>query len=138
MKKKPRLVFISHSGSDTWVAKQIAREISTCGAEPFLDEAAINVGSDFEKDILEFLQKAHELVVLLTPWAMGRPYVWAEVGAAWGRQIPIVVLLLGMKASELQGRPEVPVFLKKRNMIELNEIAKYLSELKGRANGGSK
>jgi hypothetical protein len=93
---KKRLVFLSHSAKDTWVAKQIAREISECGATPFLDEAEIEVGSDFEEDILGFLEKAHELVVLLTPWALERPYVWAELGAAWGRRIPIIVLLHGL------------------------------------------
>src|SRR6266516_1746355 len=95
-----RLVFISHSSRDTWVAKQIAREVENCGATPFLDEAEIEVGADFEEDILDFLERAHELVVLLTPWALERPYVWAEIGAAWGGRIPIVALLLGITATE--------------------------------------
>ncbi len=76
-----RLVFLSHSSRDTWVAKQIAREMSACGAEPFLDEAHIETGAEFEDAILKFLSKAHELVVLLTPWALDRPYIWAEIGA---------------------------------------------------------
>jgi hypothetical protein len=37
--KTERLVFVSHSGQDTWVAKQIAREVAACGATPFLDES---------------------------------------------------------------------------------------------------
>jgi hypothetical protein len=49
-----RLVFVSHSGVDTWVAKQIAREIEACGAKPFLDEAEIDAGADFEEDIRRF------------------------------------------------------------------------------------
>ena len=49
-KKIKRLVFLSHSAKDTWIAKQIAREISACGAIPFLDEAEIDVGADFEVD----------------------------------------------------------------------------------------
>ncbi len=56
--KKKRLVFVSHSARDTWVARQIAREIAECGAEPFLDEAEIEVGEDFEEEILAFLDKA--------------------------------------------------------------------------------
>lgn len=36
-----RLVFVSHSGADTWVARQIAREIAECGAVPFLDGVPI-------------------------------------------------------------------------------------------------
>jgi len=34
-----RFVFISHCGEDTWVAKQIAREVNRRGAIPFLDES---------------------------------------------------------------------------------------------------
>ena len=130
-----RLVFVSHSGTDTWVAKQIAREIGACGATPFLDEAQIDVGADFEEDILAFLEKAHELVVLLTPWALERPYVWAELGAAWGRRIPIVGLLHGITAAELQSRPGIPILLKKRDLLALNEIETYLSQLRTRVTG---
>jgi TIR domain len=61
------LIFVSHSGQDTWVAKQIAREIEMCGAKPFLDEAEIDAGADFEEDIRKFLERADELIVLLRP-----------------------------------------------------------------------
>jgi hypothetical protein len=132
---RERFVFVSHSGADTWVAKQIAREIGACGAVPFLDEAQIDVGADFEEDILTFLEKADELVVLITPWALERPYVWAELGAAWGRRIPIVGLLLGLSAAELQSRPGVPILLKKRDLLPLNQIDVYLGQLRGRVGG---
>ena len=88
-----RLVFVSHSGEDTWVARQIAREISLKGAKPFLDEADIDVGSEFEEGIRNFLDAADEMLVLFTPWAFDRPYVWAEIGAAWIRRIPIYCCL---------------------------------------------
>jgi len=127
-----RLVFVSHSGEDTWVARQIAREIEACGAKPFLDEAEIDAGADFEEDIRKFLEHAHELVVLLTPWALERAYVWIELGAAWGRRIPIVALLLGITPGELQNRPGVPVLLKKRDLLRLNDIEAYLKQLRGR------
>ena len=130
--KKKRLVFVSHSARDTWVARQIANEISKCGALPFLDEAEIEIGADFEEEILSFLDRADELVVLMTPWALDRPYVLAELGAAWSRRIPIVILLQGMTPGEFQSRPGVPVFLKKRNMVDLNAIEKYLAELRKR------
>ncbi|HSY90197.1 MAG TPA: toll/interleukin-1 receptor domain-containing protein [Candidatus Binatus sp.] len=129
---RKRLVFVSHSSRDTWVAKQIAREITACGAAPFLDEAHIETGAEFEDAILAFLSKAHELVVLLTPWALDRPYIWAEIGAAWGRRIPIVVILHGITPQDLQSRPGMPVFIKKRNLIDLNDIGTYLKELRSR------
>lgn len=132
-----RLVFISHSGTDTWVAKQIAREVSNCGAEPFLDEADIDAGSDFEEDILAFLERAHELVVLLTPWALDRPYIWAELGAAWGRRIPIVALLHGITPAELQSKSNIPIFIKKRDLLLLNDIETYFEQLRARVRNHS-
>lgn len=132
-KQNRPLVFVSHSGTDTWIAKQIAREIKECGGDPFLAEADVDVGAEFEDRILEFLARADELVVLITPWALERPYVWAELGAAWGRRIPIVGLLLGMTAGELQSRPEVPVLLKKRDLLSLNDIDVYFAQLRDRS-----
>ncbi|MCI0486071.1 MAG: toll/interleukin-1 receptor domain-containing protein [Blastocatellia bacterium] len=128
-----RLIFISHSSKDTWVARQIAREVSLCGATPFLDEADVEVGEDFEEKILGFLEQAHELLVLLTPWALDRPYVWAELGAAWGRRIHIVGILHGMTPTEFQSRPGIPVFIKKRDLLDINDIDLYLQQLKARA-----
>lgn len=126
-------VFVSHAGSDTWVARQIARGIKGCGATPFLDGAEIQAGQDFESEILAFLNKAHELVVLLTPWALERPYVWAELGAAWARKIPIVALLHGVSPSDLQSRPGAPVFLKSKNCLTLNDADSYFVELRKRS-----
>jgi len=54
-----------------WGAKQIAREVEARGAPPFLDEAQVDAGADFEED--------------LTPWALDRPYVWAEIGGSESR-----------------------------------------------------
>ena len=126
------MVFVSHSAMDTWIARQIARGIGRCGAKAFLDEAEIDVGVDFEEEILDFLEKADELVVLMTPWALERPYVWAELGAAWSRRIPIIILLLGMTPGEFQSKPGIPVFLKKRNLVDLNGIEEYFAELRKR------
>jgi TIR domain-containing protein len=126
---KSRFVFVSHAGEDTWVARQIAREISAVGAHPFLDEADVDVGAEFEEDIRQFLEKADELLVLFTPWALKRPYVWAEIGAAWIRRIPIIVVLHGLLPKDLHANPNAPVFLKKRDIIRLNDIGQYFEQL---------
>ncbi len=127
-----RLIFISHSVKDTWIARKIAQEVSACGAVPFLDEDAVEIGDDFEEKILTSLNQADELLVLLTPWALGRPYVWAELGVAWGRKIPIIVVLHGLSVQELQAKTDVPVFLRKRDMIDINELDDYFLQLKAR------
>ena len=54
-----QLVFISHGGEDTWIAKQIARGISERGGRPFLDQADIAIGANFEDEIRRFLGEAH-------------------------------------------------------------------------------
>jgi hypothetical protein len=123
------LVFVSHGSRDTWVASRIADAIRNSGAVPFLDEAEIQIGADFEEKILQFLAEAHELVVLFTPWSLDRPYVWSELGAAWIRRIPIVVVLHGITPVEFQTRPGAPTYLKKRDIVELNEIPQYFTEL---------
>ena len=110
--------------------------ISSRGAQPFLDEADVDVGAEFEEDIREFLDKADELVVLFTPWALERPYVWAEIGAAWIRRIPIVVVLHGLTPKEFQAQPNTPVFLKKRDIIRLNDIDQYFNQLGARVSFG--
>jgi hypothetical protein len=132
MPPRKRLVFISHSGVDTWVAKQIAREISACGAVPFLDEADIEKGEIFEEEIRNFLNQADELLVLLTPWALQRPYIWSEVGVAWGRKLPIIGVLHGITAAELQLKPGIPVYLKADNLLEINDLELYFAQLKKR------
>jgi hypothetical protein len=58
--------------------------------------------------------------------------VWAELGAAWGRQLPIVGLLHGISTQELQEKPGVPILLKKRNLLPLNDAEIYFSQLKER------
>ena len=128
------ITFISHSSEDSWIAKKLSVDFGKAGAETFLDEAQIAVGANFESDKLSALRKADELVVLITPWALSRPYVWLEIGAAWYKGIPIIVLLLGMTASEFQEKANIPVELKKRNLIKLNDVVRYVVELTERVN----
>lgn len=129
------LTFISHSSEDTWIAKKLSLDCGSTGAKTFLDEAQIAVGANFEDDILTALRNANELVVLITPWALQRSYVWLEIGAAWFKGIPIIVLLLGVSASEFQEKATVPVALKQRNLLPLNNVDRYIMELTARVNG---
>ena len=125
-------MFVSHAGDDTWIAKQIARCITEAGARPFLDEADVEVGAEFEDDIRAFLDQAHELLVLITPQSLTRPYVWAEIGAAWIRRIPIIVVVHGLSPADFHALPSAPIFLKKRDVIRLNDVDLYFRQLSER------
>jgi hypothetical protein len=124
-------VFISHSGLDKWVAKQISSNIRRRGANAFLDTDEIEVGSNFGKIIFNFLNKANELLVLFTPWAIESPYVWFELGGAWSRpqQIRISVVLHGVSPRDFLAQPDIPSFLKSSLFIELNNIGIYFKQL---------
>jgi hypothetical protein len=126
------LVVVSHHGKDAWVAKQIAREVKDRGAAVFLAEMDSQLGPDYEEQLLDALNQANELVVLLTPWALRRAYVWAELGVAWGRHIPIIGLLLGPTVEGVQAMANVPLFLKRAGLLELNDIDRYLSQMSRR------
>ncbi len=41
-----------------------------------------------------------------------------------------MVVLYGMSAAELQSRPEVPIFLKKRDLLNINDIEVYFEQLR--------
>jgi len=127
-----RKVFISHSGTDTWIAKQLAREIRSCGAQTFLDEEQIEAGADFEEEILKSLETSQELLLLLTPWSKERPYVWIELGAAMANRLYIVAILHGLTPKQVQSDTNMVVFLKKKTLIEINDIQEYFTQLKRR------
>jgi hypothetical protein len=126
------MVFISHAGSDTWVANKLAQSIEEKGATTFLDEAHIAIGEDFEDRILDALDQSKELIVYFTPWSLTRPYVWTEIGAAWGKRIPIVGVLHGLTPEELNSKAGIPNLIKRRNLIDINKFDNYLMQLGAR------
>jgi hypothetical protein len=117
---KPR-VFISHSSKDTWVAMQIATHVRRTGAGTFLDEADVEHGDDFEEEIVKASKLCTELLVLLTPWSIERPYVWLEIGLFRYDNNRIVGVLHGVKVEDISGDPRVPVLLKKIDLVDINE-----------------
>ena len=126
-------VFVSHSSVDTWVARQIARNIEACGATAFLDEADMEHGDDFEERIIAAANSSSELLVLLTPWATTRPYIWLEMGLFWGSRKRIVGVLHGVTAKDLSSDERIPVLLKRTDLVDLNRIDSYFDQLRNRA-----
>ena len=125
-------VFISHASSDVWIARQLAEHIHKCGATTFLDQANIQHGDDFENEILKAAEDSSELLVLLTPWSKDRPYIWMEIGVFWGVRKRMVGVLYGITAKELAVDEKTPVMLKRLDLVELNNVDSYLSQLAGR------
>ncbi len=128
-------VFISHSSRDTWVAKQIAGHVSACGAGTFLDESDIEYGDDFESRIIAAADHSTELLVLLTPWATNRPYIWIEIGLFLRDRKRIICVLHGLTAKEISTDERIPALLKRIELVEINELDGYFNQLKKRVAG---
>src|ERR1044072_1298903 len=128
-------VFISHAGRDTWVALRIAEKVREVGGRTCLDESDIEIGEDFEERILAEIEHCDELLVLLTPWSLERAYVQGEVGAAAIKRIRIIGVLYGLTAEELGAKTQLPLFIRKRNMVDLNDLDRYVRELAHRIAG---
>jgi len=128
----PYQVFISHASTDTWVARQIAAHIRARGAATFLDEADIQHGDDIEERIYQAAGNSQELLVLLTPWAVTRPYIWMEIGLFWGAGKRIVGVLYGLSQQELITDERIPLLLKRGKMLDINRIDGYFDELQQR------
>ena len=73
-----------------------------------------------------------EQLVLLTPWAVERPYLWLEIGHFWCLKKRIVVILYGLSKQEFASDDRIPLCLKSINVLHINEVDSYLADLSNR------
>jgi hypothetical protein len=125
---RPYQVFISHATLDKWVARVLCEKIDAlAGVRTFRDDRDIHGGDDISEELREQLRLSDELVVLLTPVSVTRPWVTLEIGAAWVQGLWIVPICYHV------GVDQVPTLLQKKKAYMLNDFDRYLVELQGRA-----
>ena len=121
------LVFISHSESDRWIARQISNIIEQKGKEygikTFLDEKDVEVGDSIPEMILENLQMCNEFLVILSRYSIKRSWVLIEIGAAWGLGKRIIAII------DKVAPKEMPDIMIPHKAIELNRFDEYLDQL---------
>ncbi len=127
-KGNPYLVFVSHATADKWLATVLCEKIEQAGAETFRDDRDINGGDDIPDEIRRQIVRSNEMVVLMTPESVDRPWVLLEVGAAWGRRqkARIVVVLCHVQVDT------IPDILGSKKAVPINELDNYLKELRRR------
>jgi hypothetical protein len=64
--------------------------------------------------------------------------VWAEIGAAWDKRTPIVGVLYGLTPEELYAQSGVPILVKRRDLVDLNNLDEYLGRLAERVGKAGK
>jgi len=121
-------IFVSHATSDKWIARMLCEKLEGVGAKTFRDDRDIDGGDDIPEEIRKQIKRSKEMVVLLTPRSVGRPWVQMEIGAAWlcRKSYRIVVILYHIDIDP------IPEMLKSKKSIHLNEIDDYLAEVAAR------
>jgi hypothetical protein len=127
----PYQVFVSHATIDKWVARTICEKIEQCGATAFRDDRDIDGGDDIPERLRAEIERSAEVLVLLTPVSVNRPWVLLEVGAAWKVDKWIVPICYHVEADK------IPSILAKRKAYWLNDFDRYLEDLRRRVAGGN-
>jgi TIR domain len=128
-------VFVSHGSDDRWIASQIARRVSDLGVDTFLDETSVPKGGNFKQIIHREIAMSNEVIALFTPWSARRSWVWIEIGAAWGQDKPVLAVFYGMDLSDLEKSGQGKGMLEDINVLQLNDIELYLTQLAARVKG---
>lgn len=122
------LVFVSHASADKWLARAFCEKIEATGARTFRDDRDIEGGDNIPDSIRKKIIEADELLVLLTPDSVDRPWVLIEVGAAWGRKqnARIIAVLCHVEFDR------IPDIIDSKKAYRINELDDYLKVLKSR------
>ena len=94
-----RPIFISYSSSDKVVADQACASLEAAGYGCWIAPRNIEPGADYPAAILEALQHARAVVVVVSAAAVASPHILSEVGHAFGEKKPIISFRLS--AAEL-------------------------------------
>ena len=89
----PYTLFISHASEDLSLAMAVASQLEDEGVAYFLDHHHLVPGDDFRKVILDRIRASHEFLWLITPEAMGSPWLPFELGVAQSMNIRIIPML---------------------------------------------
>ncbi len=119
-------VFISHATADKWIAKVLCEKIDLSGAVSFRDDRDIKGGDDIPDEIVKQIKASDEVLILLTPQSVSRPWVLLEAGMAIARRKRIVPVLYHVTADP------IPAMIKSKKAYHLNDIDRYFEELKER------
>jgi hypothetical protein len=69
------------------------------------------------------------MLVLFTPAALDRPNIWVEIGMFSGRKKRITSVLYGVDVKAFVADERISLFLKGRDVVDINRIDSYLKQL---------
>lgn len=103
MSEKP-VIFISHSSKDKELADKFKKILEECfqfQIDVFASSnpEAISVGRDWFNEVIQKIESATVLLILVTPTAITRPWIWFETGFYWNFYL-----------NDTQGRMIIPLY----------------------------
>jgi hypothetical protein len=105
----------------------LCEKIEQVGGKTFRDDRDIHGGDDIPDSLRGEIIRSQELLVLVTPESVNRPWVLLEVGGAWLRGMRITPVLCHVKVDR------IPDLIKSKKAVPLNDFDQYLEALRHRA-----
>ena len=135
------LVFISHDSRDAEIAEAFSRLISSVSAGVLKSfrssdkkgNQGIEYGIEWYPEIMKKLEAASDVVCLLTPYSINRPWILFEAGVAKGKlNTPVQGVALGIPLSLAASGP----FAQFQNLDdEVDSLTRLVIQLVGRIPG---
>lgn len=123
-------LFISHSSTDSWIARKVAEDLERLGITVFLDAKDLESGDVFDEAISEEIRRTDEMLVIISPAALKSMWVILEFGAAQVLRKRLIPILVNVSPNEL------PHPINRYIARDINQIEKYYSELVNRNESG--
>jgi hypothetical protein len=121
---RPYQMFVSHATGDKWLATVICQKLEEAGPTTFRDDRDTNGGDDIPDRLRREIMRSREMIVLVTPESVNRPWVLLEVGGAWLRGMRITPILCHVAVDR------IPDIIKSKKAVNLNDFEAYVESIR--------
>jgi nucleoside 2-deoxyribosyltransferase len=119
-------VFVSHSGQDDELVRDIARRLRDAGLKPCVDFETVSAAAARRKVLRERLREADAVLILLTPTTLRSSWTMTELGMAEALDRLILPVIAGLKQRDL------PAPLQSYHAVPFDQLDEAISELSER------
>lgn len=116
-------VFISASHKDRDLARDLEHRLRDAGVPVIYSELTLSAGSNYEKDFMNLLRSADEIIVILSSNSVDNFWTMYEIGAASSLRKKVTPVVVGLEDKEL------PSVIKQLQHIRYDELSDYISQL---------
>lgn len=116
-------VFISASHKDRDLARDLEHRLRDAGVPVIYSELTLSAGSNYEKDFMNLLRSADEIIVILSSNSVDNFWTMYGIGAASSLRKKVTPVVVGLEDKEL------PSVIKQLQHIRYDELSDYISKL---------